>query len=177
MLDAAVVVRVKERKPIVLVHRVLFQVQTGAVDVRAQNVQALLKRLGTDVRKDKRLAMHASPYLVARFQRAAFAHRFLKRLVARSFGLGNGTGKTAALGFVVRDEIDVAGSQAVQLFKLLVGVAFPCDFTFQGNPFHGNLFIARKRSTTAISEARREPPVMQQELNRPQGLTAARAGS
>lgn len=44
VLDAAIVVSVKEGKPVVLVNRVLLQVQTGAVDVSAQDVQARLER-------------------------------------------------------------------------------------------------------------------------------------
>ena len=144
VLDAAIVMRVEEGKAVALVHGVLLQVETGAVDVGAQDVQALLQRLGADVRKDERLAVHASPHLIARLELAAFAHRFLKRLVSCSFSLGHRSGKATALGLVVRDEVDIAGSQRIQLFKLLLAVRFPCVLAFQENHLSRKLVYRKK---------------------------------
>ena len=136
--------RIQEGEAVVLVNRVLLQVQTGAVDVGAQDVQARLERLGAKVREDQRLAMHASPYFAARFERAALANHILKRFIARSFCLLNGGRKATALGFVVRDEIDVAGSQTVELFKLVGVVAFPCVLAFQENHLSRKSVYRRK---------------------------------
>lgn len=144
VLDAAVVVSVEEGKPVVLVYRILLQVQAGAVDMGTQDVQARLERLGAKVREDQRLAMHASPYFAARFERAALANHILKRFIARSFCLLNGGRKATALGFVVRDEIDVAGSQTVELFKLVGVVAFPCVLAFQENHLSRKSVYRRK---------------------------------
>ena len=144
VLDAAIVVSVEEGKPVVLVNRVLLQVQTGAVDVGAQDIQARLERLGADVSQNERLAMHASPYFAARFERAALANHILKRFIARSFCLLNGGRKATALGFVVRDVVDIAGSQTVELFKLVGVVVFPCVLAFQENHLSRKLVYRRK---------------------------------
>ena len=144
VLDAAIVVSVEEGKPVVLVNRVLLQVQTGAVDVGAQDIQARLERLGADVSQNERLAMHASPYFAARFERAALANHILKRFIARSFCLLNGGRKATALGFVARDVVDIAGSQTVELFKLVGVVAFPCVLAFQENHLSRKSVYRRK---------------------------------
>ena len=144
MLDAAVVVSVEEGKPVVLVYRILLQVQAGAVDMGTQDVQARFKRLGTDMSQNERLTMHASPYFAARFERAALANHILKRFIARSFCLLNGGRKATALGFVVRDVVDIAGSQTVELFELVGAVAFPCVLAFQENHLSRKLVYRRK---------------------------------
>ncbi len=134
VLDAAVVMGVQEGEPVAFVHGVLLQVQTGAVDVRAQDVQARIQRLSADAGKDERLTVHAGPHLVAGFKSRARRKRFAKRLVAGSFGLRNRGGKATTLGLVVGDEIDVAGGKRVQLFKLGIAVLFPCNLVFHAEP-------------------------------------------
>ena len=134
VLDAAVVMGVQEGESVAFVHRVLLQVQTGAVDMGAQDVQARVQRLGADAGKNERLAVHASPHLAARLQGRACRKRFRKRLVASSFGLRYRGGKAAALGFVVGNEIDVAGGKRIQLFKLGIAVLFPCNLVFHAEP-------------------------------------------
>ena len=144
MLDAAVVVSVEEGEAVVLVYRILLQVQAGAVDVSAQDIQARLERLGADMSQNERLAVHTSPYFAARFERAALANHILKRFIARSFCLLNGGRKATALSFVVRDVVDIAGSQTVELFKLVGVVAFPCVLAFQENHLSRKLVYRRK---------------------------------
>ena len=144
VLDAAVVMRIQEGEAVVFVHGVLFQVQTGAVDVSAQDIQARLERLGAKVREDQRLAVHASPYLAASLERAALANRRFERFVARSFRLLNSGGKATALGFVVGDVVDIAGSQAIKLFELIGAVALPCVLAFQENHLSRKLVYRRK---------------------------------
>ena len=144
VLDAAIVVRIEEGEPVVLVYRILLQVQAGAIDVGTQDVQARLERLGAKVREDQRLAVHASPYLVARLKLAAFANRRFERFVARSFRLLNSSSKATALGFVVGDVVDIAGSQAVKLFELVGAVALPCVLAFQENHLSRKLVYRRK---------------------------------
>ena len=144
VLDAAIVVRIEEGEPVVLVYRILLQVQAGAVDVGTQDVQARFERFGADMSQNERLAMHASPYLVASFKRAALANRRFERFVARSFRLLNSGSKATALGFVVGDVVDIAGSQAVKLFELVGAVALPCVLAFQENHLSRKLVYRRK---------------------------------
>ena len=110
----------------------------------AQDVQARFKRLGADVSQNERLSMHASPYLAARFERAALANHIIKRFVARSFCLLNSSREATALGFVIGDVVDIAGSQAVELFELVGAVALPCVLAFQENHLSRKLVYRRK---------------------------------
>ena len=130
VLDAAVIMRIEQREPVRLVQRVLLEVEARAVDVRAQDVEPLLQRLLPEMRQDERLAVRLRPHLVAGLERAPFAHRLVKRQVAVLFRQRDGRSRALALGLVVRDEVDVLGSQMLQRLEVGFVVFLPCHVAF-----------------------------------------------
>ena len=134
-LDAAVVVRIEVRQAVCLGERVLLEVEARRVDVRAEDVHALGKRPRAEMRQDERLAMRERPHLVARFERAPFAHRLGEAAVAARLGLRDRRGGALALGFVLADEIDVVGGKPLKRLEVGRAVALPCHFMFHARSF------------------------------------------
>ena len=123
VLDAAVIVRVEQREAARLV-------------VCAEDVHAVGKRLGAQLHEDDRLAVRGRPHLVARLERAPFAHRLVKRLVARFLGKRDRRRRAFAFGLVFGDEVDVAARQRIDRGKVLLAVLLPRHVAFHKPSFH-----------------------------------------
>ena len=119
LLDAAVVVRVEKREVGGLVQRVLLEVEARRVDVRAQDVEAMLERLGAQVHEDEGLAVRVRPDLVARLEMTAVLDEFVERDIAGVFGLLDGGSGDLALDLVIGDEVDIACGKLVYLGELV----------------------------------------------------------
>ena len=135
LLDAAVVMRVEQRQIARLIERVLLDVQTRAVDVRAQNVQTVLHGAAADVRQDDGLAVQFGVYLVACGELLARGARLVERNVARLARLRDGGRHAFALGLVGADEIDVVGCELLELGQLRLVVCEPCVLVLQSSSF------------------------------------------
>ena len=130
VLDTAVVVRVEKREAVALVERVLLQVEAGAVDVRAQDVHTLAQRVAPQLHQDERLAVGMRPNLVACGKRAPLADGVGERDVARFLGHVDGGCGAAALGLVLRNEVDVVAGQAFEGLEVNLVVLLPSYFVF-----------------------------------------------
>ena len=64
-LDAAVIVCIQITEAAFFVQRILFDIHSGAVDVRSQNVQAVFHRLRTDLKQHNGLVHPRAVNLIA----------------------------------------------------------------------------------------------------------------
>ena len=125
LLDAAVVVRVEVQQLVALEQRVLLQVEARRVDVRAQDVEAAHQRISADVREDDGLAVRLRVHLVARLQRRARIEHRHEVAVARRLGHVDGGRAALAFGLVLGYEVDIAGSQLLELRDIAFAVFLP----------------------------------------------------
>ena len=115
-----------------LIERVLLEVEAGAVDVGAQDVEALLQRAAAQMHQHERLAVGVGPDLVSRLEGAALGDALLQRHVSRFLCLGDSGGRAFALGLVLADEGDVAAGHLLKLSQLLFAVFLPCVLALHG---------------------------------------------
>ena len=117
-LDAAVIVRVKQRESARFIQRVLLDVQAGAVNVSAKDVQAFFHGAAADLRQDDRLAEAFGVHFIARFEYGACRSRFVDGDIACRAGHGDGRGCAFAFGFVFGDERLVIGGEGLDFRKV-----------------------------------------------------------
>ena len=134
LLDAAVIVRVEQSDIRVLVERVLLGVEARRVDVGAQDVEAVLERVGTEHRQDEGLAVGLGVDLVAGLELALLLDGLGERLVPGLFGQSDRGAHAFALGLVLRDELDVIVAEFLELIEILVAIALPCVLAFHEHP-------------------------------------------
>ena len=134
LLDAAIVMRVEQGYVGVLVERVLLGVETRRVDVGAQDVEAVLERVGAEHRQDEGLAMGLGVDLVAGLELALLLDGLGERLVPGLFRHGDRGVHALALGLVLRDELDVVAAEFFEFVEVLVAIALPCVLAFHEHP-------------------------------------------
>ena len=134
-LHAAVVVGVEVGHIAGLVQRVLLDIESRAVDMRAQDVHALFERGGAQVHEHEGLLVVHGVNLVAGLEGTSLGHSVLEVYVAGCLGEGDGCGHALALGFVLADEGAVVAAELFELGKRCVIVCLPCVRTFHGGPF------------------------------------------
>ena len=114
--------RIKVGKTAVLVQRVLLDIETAGVDMRAEDGQALLQRLVADVKEHDGLVHVHGIDLVARLQFFAFGYDVLQIAVTRDFRQPHGLRRALALRLTTRQKRLVPVAQRLQslLFALTV---------------------------------------------------------
>ena len=125
LLDAAIVVRVEVGDLVLLVEGVLLHIEARVVHVRAEDVEAVLERLGAQAHEHEALALVGCVDLVARLELRASGDRVLERHIAGGLGKLDRRGHALALGLVVRDERAVVCAERLELAYLLLGVFAP----------------------------------------------------
>ena len=118
-----------------LVERVLLEVQARAVDVRAEDVEAVLERGGAEVDEHEGLVVAGGVDLVAGLELAALGARRVEAHVAGGLGELDGGGDALALGLVLRDKGAVVLAELLELGEGRVVVGLPGVRTFHGGPF------------------------------------------
>ena len=130
ILDAAVIMRVKQREAVGFVQGILLQVKARGIDVRTQNIQTLGQRLRAQLDQHERFAMRMRPHFVTRLQGATIADCLLERNIPSVLSCGNSSSSAFALGLILGDELDILGSKAFELLHILLGVFLPSNFSF-----------------------------------------------
>ena len=117
-LDAAVIMRVKQRESARFIQRVLLDVQAGAVNVGAEDIEALLHGAAADLCQDDRLAETVGVHFIACFEHGACRSRFVDGDIACRAGHGHGRGCAFAFGLVFGDERLVIGGEGLDFRKV-----------------------------------------------------------
>ena len=137
LLDAAVVVRVEVRKVLILIQRILLDVNAGRVDVRAQNVHAALHRLLTDDEEHDILVHPRTINAVARLERFTVLDDVHQVLEALCFRLTHALRDALTLGLAVVQECHIILCEGGKLFLFVLREVFPrifavhSDFSFE----------------------------------------------
>ena len=98
LLDAAVVVRIQIGQAARLVQRVLLYIQARGIDVRAEDVHALLQRMAAHHKEQEALVHPVDVDAVACLERAALAHEHVKIREAARLRRLHGRAHALALG-------------------------------------------------------------------------------
>ena len=129
LLYTAVVVRIKISQPAVLVERILLHVKARRIDVRAENIQAVLHRLLTDLKENNRLVHPYGINLVSRLQLlTAFDEpaQFAESLILSHIDQGvNGL----TLGLCIVEKLLIVLAEIIYCFGLLPCIGSPCVFS------------------------------------------------
>ena len=124
-LYAAVVVRVEVGHVAGFVERVLLEVEARGVDVRAQDVHALLHGAAAQVDEHEGLVVADGVHLVARGELAPLGEAGGEVDVACSLGELDGGGHALALGLVLADERAVCGAEVLEFGEGRVVIFLP----------------------------------------------------
>ena len=119
LLDAAVVVRVEICQAIVLVQRVLLHIKAAGVDVRTEDVHAVLHRLRPDMEEHDRLLHIDGVDLVPRRKCLPIRDDIRKVTVARCACAAHCLRHALALRLAVREEINVAVRECIDCVAFL----------------------------------------------------------
>ena len=119
LFDAAIVVRVEIRQTIVLVQRVLLHIKAAGVDVRAEDVHAVLHRLRPDVEEHDCLLHVDGVDLIPRRECFPLRDDIRKVTVARCACATNCLRHALALRLAVREEINVAVRECIDCCAFL----------------------------------------------------------
>ena len=126
MLDAAIVMSVKANLAVCLEQRVLLDIKTRGVDVRAQDVHAVLDGIAAQLDEDDGLAVRGGVHLIARLQGLTCAVDVFDVAIAGGLRTSNGALREQTLGLVLRDEIDVVSTERLELGQRRLVVSLPC---------------------------------------------------
>ena len=162
-LDAAVIMRIQIRQIGILIERVLLHVDARGVDVRAEDIHALLQRLLAQHEEHEALAHPVGIDARARFQLPARANDRVQILKAVRLRQLLAVGHALALRFAVVDEIAVCLGKGFHP-AVVPGICRPRIFSFHGlflfPPFFGLMivFVLYYRPNQLIWQARARFP-------------------
>ena len=124
-LDPPVIVRVEVSEPAVLVERILLDVDARRVEMRAENIQALLERLRSDLKEHDGLIHPDRIDFVARLQRSAGPNELGKLPEAVHFRLVHDRVNALSLRFGDVQKCFILLGELHCRFFLLSGVGSP----------------------------------------------------
>ena len=125
LLDAAVVMRVEVGEAAVLVERVLLDIESARVDVRAEDGQALFQRLLADLEQHDALLHVDGIDLVAGLELLAGTQDILQVAVTGALCLAHGLSDALALRLARGEEIAVASGQFLERLFICLSVRGP----------------------------------------------------
>ena len=115
---------------VVLIKRILLDIQARRIDVRADNIQALFHLFPADDEQQHGLAHNVTVNLIARLERLARFNRRVEIAIPRRLRLTNGFRGAFALGLARVKESAVTAAYCLQRAQLFFIVSFPCVFAF-----------------------------------------------
>ena len=142
LLDAAVVVGIQIGQVGILIEGVLLHVDAGGIDVRAQDVHALLHRLFADDEQQENLVHPVAVHLVAGLELPVLRHALVQIQEAALFGLRAADRGALALGLSVIQEGAVVPGKGLQAIQRLRIVFLPHILAFHGS-FTPFLYFSR----------------------------------
>ena len=125
LLDAAVVMRIKVRQPAVLIERILLHIKAACVDVRTEDIHAVLHRLCSDMKEHNRLFHVDGVDLIPRAELRPLSDNVRQIAVARRLGSAHRFLHTLALRLAVREKINIAACEGIHRCTFLCRIARP----------------------------------------------------
>ena len=130
LLDAAVVMSIKDCKIILLIKRILLNIHSGAVDVSSENIDTLRERLLTDLEHNHGLVHPYGVNLISCLKFLSFADECLEFNIAVSFSHVNDLIHTFSFGLAVREKVNVLCIDLLKLFQFSLRILFPYLIVF-----------------------------------------------
>ena len=126
LLDAAVVMGIQEHQVRVLIQRILLHIQTGRVNMGAQNIHACFQRFLSDDKKRDVFSAVIRVYPVSRLQCPAGSRHILQIPVSGFLRLGAQLRGAFPLGLAGGEEFPVFFREIKYFLFLCFVIFFPC---------------------------------------------------
>ena len=129
-LDASIIMGIQHGKTGILVERILFDIHTRGVNVRAQNIHTVFQVFFSDDKHRKPFSHVIDVNPVACLQCLSCLYGIRQIQKSCFFGARDKFRHALTLCFAFRDKFAVSFRKLIYLCHILFGIIFPCQFSF-----------------------------------------------